>query len=62
MLKVLIQGIIIILLWVGAWGILEMGVDSISGDDQQVRFAIYFFFILFALMLLWIVEVAISDD
>jgi hypothetical protein len=62
MFKLLIQGIIIILLWVGAWGILEMCIDSISGDNRQVRFVTYFFCILLGLMLLWIATIAIDDD
>ena len=61
MTKIIIQGIIIILLWVGAWGILEMFVDNIAGDNRRVRFATYFVMILIALLLIWIVEIAIQD-
>lgn len=55
--KVFIQGIIVLLLWVGAWGITEMAVDSIAGDNQRVRFASYLALILLGILLLWAVEV-----
>lgn len=58
--KLIIQGIIVILLWVGAWGILEMFVDNIAGDNRSVRFATYFIMILFALLLIWAVEISIE--
>lgn len=61
MSKLIIQGIIVILLWVGAWGILEMFVDNISGDNRFVRFATYVVMILIAFLLLWIVDISIQD-
>lgn len=62
MAKVFIQGLVIILLWVGAWGILEMSVDNIAGDNRQVRFATYFIFIILGVLLFWIIQIAMPDD
>lgn len=59
--KLIIQGIIVILLWVGVWGILEMFVDNIAGDNRSVRFATYVVMILIAFLLLWVVDTAIQD-
>ena len=62
MAKLLIQGIIVLLIWVGGWGIAEMGVDSIAGDDKPLRFVVYSLFLVFGVFLLWIAELALEDD
>ena len=59
--KLIIQGIIIIFLWVGAWGIVEMGVDNIAGDNQRVRFGTYVALLLIGALLLWTAEVILQD-
>ena len=61
MTNIFIQGIIILLLWVGGWGIAEMFVDSVAKDNQTVRFATYIVMILIALLLLWIVDTIVDD-
>lgn len=61
MTKLLIQGIIVILLWVGAWGILEIMVDYIADDNRNARLATYFVLLLLGILLLWLVEIMIQD-
>lgn len=60
--KIILQGMIILLLWVGGWGIAEMFIDSVAGDNKQIRFAIYIIFIVLGFLLLWIIEVSFSDN
>lgn len=57
MIPLLLQGIIILLLWVGAWGILEIAIESMTGDDRVLRVAYYSTMILLALLLVWILSV-----
>lgn len=59
--KLLIQGIIVLLLWVGGWGIAEMAVDSIAGDDKPLRLTSYFIFLLFGILLLVLLDRTIPD-
>lgn len=54
---IILHGIIIILLWVGAWGIMEMFVDDISGENKQLRFSMYTIFLIIGGLLLWIITV-----
>lgn len=59
MFKILVQGLIIILLWIGGWNLAEAFVDTIAGDDKGVRNAVYVCMLLLGFLLLWIVETAI---
>lgn len=61
MTNLVVQGIIVILLWVGAWGILELAVDSVSGDNQRIRFATYTIFLFLGIFLLIIANSIISE-
>lgn len=60
MTKLLIQGVIVILIWVGAWGILEMAVTSVSGDNTRIRLATYAIFLFLGIFMLWLAEVALD--
>jgi hypothetical protein len=62
MRKILIEGLVIVILWVAFWNIIESIVDRIAGEDKAVRIVTYFILALFGLLMLWILEVAIEDD
>lgn len=57
MVSVIVQGVIVILLWVSAWGMLEMIVDDIADDNKKLRLATYFTFFLIGIFILWIASV-----
>jgi succinate dehydrogenase hydrophobic anchor subunit len=59
MVSIIVQGIIIILLWVAAWGMLEIIIDDIAGDDRRIRLATYFVLFIIGIFILWIASIAI---
>jgi len=53
-----VQGTIVIFVWVGAWGIFELGVDNVAGDNQPLRFATYTVILLLGCLMLWLSTIA----
>ena len=58
--KLFIQGLILVFFWIGAWGILDMTVTAIAGDDRQLRASMYVILLLLGLLLVWMIEVAFN--
>ncbi len=59
---VILQGMIILLLWVGGWGLAELFVDSVAGDNIQIRFLTYTIFIILGFILLWLVDISFTEN
>jgi ABC-type nickel/cobalt efflux system permease component RcnA len=53
-MNIILQGIIVIILWVGMWGIIEMMIDTVAGSDRRMRFTSYFVLTLLGIFLIWI--------
>ena len=53
-MNLVLQGIITVILWVGLWGIIEMLIDGIAGDNRRVRFVSYFALVILGIFLFWI--------
>jgi len=58
--RILIQGLVVILIWVGAWGLFEIIVDDIAGDDRRIRLATYFTFVIIGIFILWLISVTLT--
>ena len=50
----LLESLLVILLWVGVWGIMEMLIDLVSMNDKWLRLISYIILVIFAGTLLWI--------
>lgn len=59
MAGVLLQGLFIVLLWVGLWGITEMAIDKIAQDNKLTRLIIYFILIILSIFFLWILDITL---
>jgi len=59
MVSEVVRGIIIVLTWVGLWGMIDMLIDSISDGNRRVRFVSYFLAALLGIFLIWIVDTAV---
>lgn len=62
MSALLIQWLIVLLLWVGGWGIVEMTVDRIAKDDRPTRFAAYIVILIIGVLLFLIVDIFWPDS
>ena len=62
MSALLIQWLIVLLLWVGGWGIVEMTVDRIAKDDRPTRFAAYIVILIIGVLLFLIVDIFWQDN
>jgi len=54
MVGILVQGVIILFVWVGAWGIMEIMIDYFAKENQKVRLAFYSILLLLAVFIYWI--------
>lgn len=54
MITDLINGLFVILLWIGLWGLTEMIIDRFVGNNKQLRFIVYVLMFIVAILLLWI--------
>jgi hypothetical protein len=50
---VLIQGLLVVILWVGAWGMIEMIIDDYVQENKRARFVTYFVLAALAILGLW---------
>ena len=55
----ILQGICVVLLWVGMWGLAEIGVDKVAQNSIKLRILIYVILILLSILLLWLLGVEI---
>lgn len=55
-LYTLLKSTIIILMWVGLWGLTEIAVDHVSNDKQTYRILSYFIIIVFGAICLSILD------
>lgn len=55
-INVVLRSIVIILIWVGLWGLTELAIDAISNDNTEIRVLAYFALIIFGAVCLYILE------
>lgn len=55
----ILRGIVVVLLWVGMWGIIEMMIDNIAQDDNRIRLVTYILAVLIGILVLWILDVQV---
>jgi hypothetical protein len=53
----IIEGLLVVLLWVGLWGIIEMIIDKLAKDDKVLRFTIYIIAVIISIFFLWLLGV-----
>lgn len=51
-----LKSIIIILMWVGLWGLAELAIDAISGDNPILRAFTYIVLLIFGSICLYILD------
>jgi hypothetical protein len=56
--NILLRVIVTVLLWVGIWGIIELLIDYVVGDNKIYRFASYTLLILLGVFLLWFFQIS----
>jgi hypothetical protein len=62
MSALLIQWLIVLLLWIGGWGIVEMFVERIAKCDNGIRFALYFLILIIGVIAFLVVDAFWPDD
>lgn len=55
----ILRGIVVVLLWVGMWGIIEMIIDNIAQEDNRIRLVTYILAVLIGILVLWILDVQV---
>ena len=53
----LLEGLFVVLLWVGLWNVIETIIGKIAKNDENVRFVIYVLIILIAIFFFWIFQI-----
>lgn len=53
----LLYDLLIVVAWVGLWGITESIIDKIAKNDNNVRFVVYILVSLIAIFAIWILDV-----
>ena len=54
-----IRSVLVVLLWVGLWGITEMVIDKIARDNIRIRFVVYVLITIISAFLIWIWEIPV---
>lgn len=54
MASLLLQGIFTVIVWVGAWGMIEMIIDDYVQDNKRARFVTYFVLSALGILALWL--------
>ena len=57
MISQLLYDLLIVVAWVGLWGITESIIDKIAKDDNNVRFVVYILVSLIAIFAIWILDI-----
>jgi len=60
MASLLVQGILTVIIWVGAWGMIEMIIDGYVEENKRARFVTYFVLAVLGGIGLWAVETYIN--
>ena len=58
---ILLQGLLIVILWVGAWGMIEMIIDGYVQENKRARFVTYFVLAALAILGLWALTQGFED-
>jgi hypothetical protein len=59
-LSSLVKGILVILIWVGIWGIVEMIIDAIAAENKMIRVMSHFVVFLIGVLFLWILDYSLE--
>lgn len=52
---IVVQGTIVLFLWIGGWGIIEIMIDDIANENRKVRLALYSIILFLGIFMYWIV-------
>lgn len=62
MVKVLLQGLMIVLVWISLWSLIEMSIDDLVGDNRRRRAFVYFALLVFAMYMIVIIEITLDEE
>lgn len=62
MFNSLLEGLLVIFLWVGIWSLTEILIDTISNDNMTIKIILYGILTGISLALLWIFVYSKGED
>lgn len=59
MIDSVLAGIIILLVWIGLWGLIDMSIETIADGSKSIRAISYALLAMVGLFMLWIYEISL---